>query len=230
MLSERVTAHVAIQAPTTEHAVQRRRLQIWNLPNALTASRLVLAPLTLTAQQLAAGGGAPWHPTPGWLYLALLGLVIAEYSDYYDGKIARRMGEVSDFGKLLDPLCDSIFRMFVFMGFVASGWMPVWMLAIHFLRDILVAYLRVIAGLYEVVLAARISGKVKAVVQATAQIAFVCFFLFNDAGLPQWLLGAEIPMRWAAWVLMGISTAVTAWSAWDYGRHVMRGIADVKAG
>ena len=195
----------------------KRRFRLRTTPNAITASRIVLAPLTLAAHQL----GSSDVISPGWLGLCLLGLVIAEITDVMDGIVARRIGEVSAVGKLLDPLSDSIFRMFVFLGFVASGWMPLWMMCVFFARDILVAYLRVFSGLQNIVLAARISGKVKAVVQATAQIALVILYLFDHWQLSDTWLGFALPMEQVGWWLCFIAAGVTVWSAYDYAEGVL---------
>ena len=190
-----------------------RRFRLRTTPNAITISRVVMAPLTLWAHQLGTAGG---EIHPGFLGLCLLGLVAAEVTDVMDGIVARRTGEVSAIGKLLDPLSDSIFRMFVFLGFLASGWMPLWMMAIFFARDILVAYLRVFSGLQNIVLAARISGKLKAIGQATCQIALVILFLFDHWELSDRFLGFSLPMPQIAFWLCLVAVAITVWSAWDY--------------
>ncbi len=190
-----------------------RRFRLRTTPNAITASRIVMAPLTLWAHQAATAGG---EIRPGLLGLCLLGLVAAEVTDVMDGIVARRTGEVSAIGKLLDPLSDSIFRMFVFLGFLASGWMPLWMMAIFFARDILVAYLRVFSGLQNIVLAARISGKVKAIGQATCQIALVILFIFDHWELSDRFLGFALPMPQIAFWLCLTAVLITVWSAWDY--------------
>jgi CDP-diacylglycerol---glycerol-3-phosphate 3-phosphatidyltransferase len=200
-------------AEEMESEEQRKRFRLRTTPNAITASRIVMAPLTLWAHQLGSAGD---EIRPIFLLLCLLGLVAAEVTDVMDGIVARRTGEVSAIGKLLDPLSDSIFRMFVFLGFLASGWMPLWMMAIFFARDILVAYLRVFSGLQNIVLAARISGKVKAVGQATCQIALVILFLFDHWQLSDQFLGFALPMPQIAFWLCFAAAGITVWSAYDY--------------
>jgi CDP-diacylglycerol--glycerol-3-phosphate 3-phosphatidyltransferase len=196
----------------------RRRFRLRTTPNAITVSRVVMAPLTLWAHQAGTAGG-DIHPT--FLLLCLLGLVAAEVTDVMDGIVARRTGEVSAIGKLLDPLSDSIFRMFVFLGFLTSGWMPLWMMAVFFARDILVAYLRVFSGLQNIVLAARISGKIKAIGQATCQIALVILFLFDHWQLSDRFLGFALPMPQIAFWLCLSAAAITVWSAYDYTVDVL---------
>lgn len=202
----------------SEQAAAPIRMRLRTVPNAITASRLVLAPLTLWAHQMGTDGG---DIATGWLMVCLVGLVAAEVTDVMDGIVARRLGQVSDLGKLLDPLSDSIFRQMVFLGFLVSGWMPLWMMAVLFARDILVAYLRVFSGLQRIVLAARVTGKVKAIVQATAQIAGVILYAFHEWGVWESLIGVTLPTAQIVWWLCFIATAVTAWSAFDYANGVL---------
>lgn len=96
-------------------------------------------------------------------------MAIAELSDVFDGLIARRRNQVTELGKILDPMADSIFRLSVFLtltqGFVQ---LPLWLVLFFFYRDSIISTLRTICALRGVSLAARLSGKVKAVVQASA--------------------------------------------------------------
>lgn len=206
-----------------------RQLKFATLPNAITASRLVLAPIALTGLLLGAPEGSGFDQPEsfhlGWLLVVLIALVLAEISDGVDGAVARRTGATSDVGKLLDPLADSLFRFFVFLGFYAVGWIPLWMVTVFFVRDLIVAYLRVFAALQQVVLAARKSGKIKAVVQATAQIATLVFALAHCMGWPQEFLGFTLPVELLSYVLVLLAAAVTAWSAVDYGVHVLGTVA-----
>jgi CDP-diacylglycerol--glycerol-3-phosphate 3-phosphatidyltransferase len=206
-----------------------RNFTFATLPNAITASRLGLAPLALGGLVAASPSGIDLHNPAdlhaGWLALVLVTLVLAEISDGVDGAVARRMGATSDVGKLLDPLADSIFRFFVFLGFFAAGWIPLWMVTVFFVRDLVVAYLRVFAALQQVVLAARKSGKIKAVVQATAQIATVVFAIVECMGWSERVVGVHLPVAILCQVLVGLAVVVTAWSAVDYARHVFGGLA-----
>lgn len=79
------------------------------LADRVTLARLGLMPCIVAAYLLlpVEHGWCFW--VAGWL------CALAEYSDLADGRIARRRGEVSDFGKLADPFCDVIYRLGVFM-------------------------------------------------------------------------------------------------------------------
>jgi CDP-diacylglycerol--glycerol-3-phosphate 3-phosphatidyltransferase len=93
------------------------------LADKVTMLRLALAPAIVAAYLLLPIDHMLCFWVAGWL------CAFAEYSDLADGRIARRRGEVSDFGKLADPFCDVIYRMSVFLVYLlpAGGvGYPVW--------------------------------------------------------------------------------------------------------
>lgn len=103
-----------------------------------------------------------------WLpYLLIALAVLSELSDLFDGFIARRQKKVTDLGKLLDPMADSIFRLSVLFAFTQGAiQLPVLLVAIFFYRDTIISTLRTLCALKGLALAARLSGKIKAVIQA----------------------------------------------------------------
>jgi CDP-diacylglycerol--glycerol-3-phosphate 3-phosphatidyltransferase len=110
-----------------------------------------------------------FHGTPLAIVGAIVLLNYVELSDAIDGHVARLYGEVSDIGKLLDPLVDTLTRFTIFAAFMAMGIMPLWMLLIFFYRDMIVSYIRSMAAMKKVAMGARFSGKVKALFQGIAQ-------------------------------------------------------------
>ena len=130
----------------------------------LTLSRILLGPVFLIVylyyQDL--GIALPWLP------YVLLGLaVLSELSDLFDGRLARRHNKVTDLGKLLDPMADSIFRFSVLLAFT-QGFiqLPILLVCVFFYRDAIISTLRTVCALRCFALAARMSGKIKAVIQA----------------------------------------------------------------
>jgi CDP-diacylglycerol--glycerol-3-phosphate 3-phosphatidyltransferase len=183
-------------------------LGLWTLPNAITWYRVVAAvPIILL---LVSGSN-----TALWAALGLM--IVAEISDGIDGWVARRYGQVSAVGKILDPMADSLYRVSVFTAFAANRWIPVWMFLIMLWRDISVSYLRVVAEQKIGTLAARQSGKWKAVAQGIAQILVV-------AGYALW--GPELPagMQTLLWSTLLLATLITAWSMLDYALAVYQGL------
>jgi CDP-diacylglycerol--glycerol-3-phosphate 3-phosphatidyltransferase len=136
-------------------------------------------------------------------------MIAAELSDLADGPVARRSARVSNFGKILDPMADCVYRGAVFIAFVANGWMPVWMLAIILWRDLAVSYLREIAELRSETLAARASGKWKAIVQGIAQVSIAAMAAWYG---PEHFFAHGYPVQ----ILLAVATLVTAYSLIDY--------------
>jgi len=175
--------------------------------NLLTLARLALAPVFIAFFLC----DRPWA--------ALVAVFIAavfEATDLLDGYVARRCRQVSPLGKLADPLADSVARFSVFLSFTTERsvrgdpW-PVLLVAVLFYRDTLVAYTRTFAAASGVVLAARFSGKLKAVVQGTGILGFLAL----RAGA-YWYAPLEPWRRPAFYFVMLPIVMVTAWSAVDY--------------
>lgn len=137
-----------------------------NIANAVTLLRVVL----VLPFWLAFGHSGT---TPA---LVAIGCVFAmELSDLLDGTIARRLGVVSDVGKLLDPAADSFSRLAVFFALAtqpapgaSAPWFPAGGVVLLLLRDVGVSFLRQVAASKGLVVAARTSGKVKALAQGGA--------------------------------------------------------------
>ena len=190
-----------------------------NLPNSITAVRIVLSPVFVVfwyAGGMLVRSGGTVQPTPnGWLIAALVVVVLAEVSDLLDGWLARRWRIVTNIGKLLDPFADTMFRFTAFLCFLASGMAEIWMIAIIFYRDITVAVLRNFGVLSSVVIAARWSGKVKAVVQGTVVNLVIALIVFTQiiGYEPAWLKVQTI-----SWWLMLVATLVTFLSGVEYMR------------
>lgn len=116
-------------------------------------------------------------------YALLLLLVVLELSDALDGYYARRYGEVSDFGKILDPMADSVARISMFLAFTYPPIdIPVLFVFLIIWRDSIVSTLRTICALRGVALAARRSGKIKSVAQAATAFFIVLMMILYTKG------------------------------------------------
>lgn len=137
-----------------------------NLPNKLTVLRLILVPFILVVMLLP----YTWYNN----LIAALIFGVASFTDMLDGKIARKHGLVTDFGKFLDPLADKFMVIAAIFGVVCryrTGndmmfWIFMIMLMITIFRELAVASIRLItAKKAGVVVAADKLGKIKTVVQ-----------------------------------------------------------------
>ncbi len=181
----------------------------------LTAGRIVLAPVFFLLYQLADRGS----------HLLILGVwivfLIIEVSDLLDGHFARRLGQESELGKVLDPFADSFSRLTYFLAFVGSGLLPLWIFLIFVYRDISVAYIRVMISHQKVLMPARASGKLKAWIYAFAGIGGLVAFSVRKLG---WLGGSSgLPGVIAFWIFV-LAGAVALWSLADYALFFVRNL------
>ncbi len=109
-----------------------------------------------------------------WVLIGLLS--VTELSDLFDGFLARRCNQVTDLGKVLDPMADSIFRLSVLLTFTQGIiQLPLLLVCIFFYRDSMISTLRTVCAMRGIALAARLSGKIKAGIQAA--VGFVILLL-----------------------------------------------------
>lgn len=193
-----------------------------NLPNQLTVLRILLTPVFAYVFFL-----------PGtWARVAALALSLAcELTDLLDGIIARRRNLITDFGKLVDPLADSVSRFTFVLCIAWAQWADFWMVLVLFYRDALVASLRTFSAANSIVMAARPSGKVKAIFQFIA-INLVLVFMVADGWFAQRgaLTVGDLNidgtlLRQSGWWVMLLMACITAWSGVDYtlgAREVLR--------
>lgn len=134
--------------------------QIFNLANNISFMRIILALIAtylIMTKDITA------------IMIAIILIAYSELTDMFDGYIARRDNIITDIGKLLDPLSDSVSRFLFFFAFGYIGLFPIWLVLTLFLRDIIVAYIRTYVSLSGIAMGARFSGKLKAVVQFAGQ-------------------------------------------------------------
>ena len=173
-----------------------------NLPTKITVTRIVGSPVFIGVFWLG------WNVNRWFLLVGLLLAIAFEVTDLIDGILARRLGQVTDLGKILDPFADCISRFSVFLCFMLSGHAHIFMVGLIFYRDIMVANIRIVAAMRGLVIQARTSGKIKAGIQAGVIITVMMGI--NIRGINQDIF--RIVCLW----LMGGLTAVTVWSGVDY--------------
>lgn len=142
-----------------------------NLPNVITVARIVAAPVVFA---LILSGGF------GRLVLAFVVFIVAALSDLWDGYLARSRGQITDFGKLVDPLADKLLVLATFVPFyiislresgaelpVVPYWgtLPLWVLLVVLGREALITMFRGFAQRRGVVIPAGKEGKYKALLQ-----------------------------------------------------------------
>ena len=134
-----------------------------NLPNKLTTARIILIPFILLFL-LPIPGYKEWNQ---WLsggearVIATLLFVIASFTDFLDGKIARSQNLVTNFGKLFDPIADKLLVLGSFAAFVKLGTFPCSVFVLIMAREFFVSGLRQVAAANGQVIAASPLGKWK---------------------------------------------------------------------
>jgi len=141
-----------------------------NLPNKLTILRIVLTFVFII-----------FLFTNGLLtkIVAFLLFTFASITDVLDGFIAKKNNQITDFGKLMDPIADKILVLSAFIAFVVMRIIPVWMVIIIILRESAVTALRAIALTKGKVIQADSTGKNKTIWQMFV-IALILLFLIFD--------------------------------------------------
>ncbi len=187
-----------------------------SLPLILTLMRIVMSPVFLIVYLYYEKLGISFTAFP----YVLLGILTAcELSDFFDGFVARKRNKVTDLGKILDPMADSIFRLSVFFTLTQGVvQLPLIVALVFFFRDSIISSLRTLCALRGVTLAARLSGKIKAVVQA------VCAFFILILIIPYtWGAISLDSMRYMSFyatyiaaIYTVISGAEYIWANWIY--------------
>jgi CDP-diacylglycerol--glycerol-3-phosphate 3-phosphatidyltransferase len=157
---------------------------IWTLPNVLTIARIALAPVIALLPFI--NGYIPKLIAFG-VFLA------AAISDFYDGRLARERNEITDLGKILDPLAD---KLLLFATLIPIFWitrypmrqyeipwwgnLPLWVLILLIGREVAMTIFRQVAKRRGVIIAAGGAGKIKTIVQDIFIGATILWFAWKD--------------------------------------------------
>ena len=187
---------------------------LWTAANKVTVARII-GVIVFVIVLL-----APWPDAfPGneavklaQPWIATVVFVILSVTDSLDGYLARSRGEVTDFGKFMDPLADKIMVAAAFVSLVQMQLVPAWIAIIILAREFIITGLRTIAANKGVVIAASWYGKAKTVFQIIAIVAF----LLIDALEPMMGSGSLGAFTVFAWVLLIIALVLTIISMVDY--------------
>ena len=168
------------------------------IANRLTLSRIIAVPVVLAVYYL------PF----AWARIAAAFLfVLASVTDLLDGKIARKRGEVTSFGKFTDPIADKLLVISMLMALCGSGKLHAMIAFAVIAREIIVSGVRLVAATSpkKLVIAASWLGKLKTNVQiVTVVLLLIDNWPFSYVGIPMAAIGV--------WLML----IVTIWSGLDY--------------
>ena len=204
--------------------------KLWTPANIVTLIRICLVPVFVLAIL------SPW---PEWVGLPGITMeakcviaagifILISCTDWIDGYLARSRGEVTDFGKFMDPLADKILVTAALIALVELAVLPGWPVLIILAREFIVSGIRMVAASKGTVIAASWYGKAKTVFQIIASV----LFLLKDSLTFTTAAGAFTnPMFVLSWTVMVIALILTVMSMLDYlvkARHLLKGSAGAK--
>ncbi|WP_251197919.1 CDP-diacylglycerol--glycerol-3-phosphate 3-phosphatidyltransferase [Anaerotardibacter muris] len=187
---------------------------IWTPANIVTLVRILLVPVFFVAII------SPW---PDWFpewdeaeavkpWLAALLFAVLACTDALDGYLARSRGEVTNFGKFMDPLADKILVAAALLALCELQVLPAWVALVILTREFIVSGLRMLAASEGVVVAASWYGKAKTVFQIIA----ILLFIVKDSQPFIQDPSIEGPLYVISWIFMAIALALTVVSLVDY--------------
>lgn len=189
--------------------------RLWTPANIVTIVRIVLVPVFVIAFI------SPWPSYfPNWPEAELLKPWVAAFlfvvlacTDALDGHLARSRGEVTNFGKFIDPLADKILVAAALLALVELQLLPSWVALIIIVREFIVSGLRMLAADRGVVIAASWYGKAKTVFQI---IAIVLFIIKGSDLLLSFHSEMDVVLYVVSWLFMIVALVLTIISMLDY--------------
>lgn len=182
-----------------------------NLANKLTLIRIFLVPIFLIFM----AKGIPYGS-----FIATFIFILASLTDKLDGYIARSRNQVTNFGKLMDPLADKLLVTAALISLVELKVVPAWAAVIIIAREFAVSGLRSIAAAQGRIIAASWWGKIKTVIQIAAIIGLLLEVNIRDARhLKIFTIDNDFVQQFfriVPQVLLMIAVIVTLLSGYDY--------------
>lgn len=204
--------------------VQRdSKVPLVNLPNALTVLRLLLVPVFIIL-----GLQQSWPA----LWASFVVFAIAAITDRFDGKLARSWGQITDFGRIADPIADKALTLCGFGLLSYQGFLPWWLTILIAMRELGITAMRAFFLRRGVVVSANQAGKLKTFMQmvalGTLLIPWAHFVAMNEANE-----GWVVMLIRLGQIFAGIALALTLYSGVMYvidGARLMRASSADEAG
>jgi CDP-diacylglycerol--glycerol-3-phosphate 3-phosphatidyltransferase len=177
---------------------------VWNVPNALSMTRLVLAFTVGVIIELE------------WYLAAAIVFILAASTDFIDGWWARKFNQVTKFGRILDPFVDKIIitaALVALVGAIGSQ-VQAWMVTVIIGREILVTSIRAMVEGQGGDFSARWLGKWKMLVQCVAIVSSL-LLLHGLDDRADWLV-------WTTRAMLYLAVLITIASGWDYVVQAIR--------
>ncbi len=180
---------------------------ILNVPNIITLCRISIIPVIVIILLHSPGK-----------YNSLIAAIIfalASITDFVDGYLARRMNQVTNLGKFLDPLADKLLICVALIMMIPLDRVVPWIAALIIGREILVTGLRVVAVNQNMVIESSMFGKYKTAFQIFAVIALLVHY---DYKIAVGRLSFEVNFHALGTGLIYVALVITLWTGFDYFR------------
>ncbi|MCZ6622854.1 MAG: CDP-diacylglycerol--glycerol-3-phosphate 3-phosphatidyltransferase [Deltaproteobacteria bacterium] len=180
---------------------------MWTLPNLLSLFRIAIIPILVYLLTFT---------DPFSAFLAALVFLIASFTDYLDGYLARRNRTVSNLGRILDPLADklmivSVLIMLAAMDRPGEPGVPAWLVVVVVARETAVTIIRGIALTEGIIIEAEELGKYKLILQAFGVFALLLHYPY--LGIDFYVVGIYFLL---------VATVVALWSGVNYHIKFLR--------
>lgn len=190
-----------LSTQTHEHAPAPAQTGLLaHLPNAITVSRILLIPVFVLFFL---------EPTPNRSLAAAAVFGLAALTDAVDGYVARRWGQVTRLGKLLDPIADKLLVLTALFLLVDFDRVDVWIAIVLAGRELAVTGMRGVAAREGIILAAEATGKVK----MGAQVVAILFLILDEA------VPASLNFHYWGTIILLVSLVLSLISAAQYVRQ-----------
>jgi CDP-diacylglycerol--glycerol-3-phosphate 3-phosphatidyltransferase len=180
-----------------------------NLPNALTLLRIFIVPLLIVVLLTRSPNVELWGVPMNFEVWGVLILLVAAATDWADGYFARRRGQITTLGILLDPIADKLLICAAFISLVDMHLAKAWMVVVIIGRELTILGLRNIASAEGFTIAASTLGKTKMVLQVCAAAVLI------GGARHEWMKQIGLVLLWLVVISALVSAAQYFYRFWN---------------
>ena len=180
-----------------------------NIPNQLTVARIILTPIFLAVFL----SNIKYHFLWGLIVFG-----IGSFTDFLDGKIARKNHIVTVFGQLADPVADKILTTAALLAFMKFSLCNIWIIMIVLLREFTITSFRLVATAQGVVIPANFYGKLKTVSQMVFSFVIMLLAHLKECSV----LGEDFPLSTVSNGLLWVTAALCVISGVIYVKQSIK--------
>lgn len=189
---------------------------IWTPANIVTCVRIAFIPFFMILSELAFA-----HVSTGMAWGAFVIYFVLSLTDKVDGDLARKRGEVTDFGKFLDPIADKLLVFAALLILLEHQYVGVWAVFIIMFREFLVSALRMVASASGEVIAADQLGKAKTAVTMLSLCGYLLYIALSIGGAVAPVVEMLGTVSWALMIAAVVLTVISGLQYFWNARHIV---------